>query len=138
MSYVDPSPGDNENKAPLSTEEIEVIRSFLLQKRSEIVASQASRLSELSDPNDRHHLADLEEMASDTVDTDSLCQILNIEGSTVAQIDTALDKIAAGTYGTCEECETPIARARLEALPFASLCVACKRIKELSPESSDE
>ncbi|MBN1441745.1 MAG: TraR/DksA family transcriptional regulator [Planctomycetes bacterium] len=138
MSYVDPSPGANDGNASLSPEEIEIIRDFLLQKRSEILESQASRLSELSDPNDRHHLADLEEMASDTVDTDSLCQILNIEGSTIAQIDAALDKIAAGTYGTCEECEMPIARARLEALPFASLCVACKRLRELSPEPSDE
>lgn len=124
----------NENRNPLTSDEVHGIRALLLQKRAEIVASQNSRLSELSDPSDRHHLADLEEMASDTSDTDSLCQILNIEGSTVGEIDAALDKIEEGTYGFCEECEQPIARARLEALPFASFCVPCKRQKELQSE----
>lgn len=44
----------------------------------------------------------------------------------VDEIDQALARIDAGTYGICERCRTPIPRARLEALPYASLCVACK------------
>ena len=42
------------------------------------------------------------------------------------EIDRALAKIDAGTYGLCEQCGQPIVRARLEALPYAALCVACK------------
>ncbi|HLH45963.1 MAG TPA: TraR/DksA C4-type zinc finger protein [Acidimicrobiales bacterium] len=44
----------------------------------------------------------------------------------IEEIDRALEKIDAGTYGTCERCGQPIPEARLEALPHAALCVSCK------------
>lgn len=44
----------------------------------------------------------------------------------IDEIDRALEKIDAGTYGICERCHQPIMRARLKALPYASLCVQCK------------
>jgi DnaK suppressor protein len=50
----------------------------------------------------------------------------NAEG-VLAAIDKALRKIENGTYGTCERCGTPIDPARLEALPYAELCIDCKR-----------
>jgi DnaK suppressor protein len=46
--------------------------------------------------------------------------------SAITEIDRALIKIEAGTYGTCEQCGRPIPKARLKALPYAALCVACK------------
>jgi DnaK suppressor protein len=39
----------------------------------------------------------------------------------------ALDQLAAGTYGTCEDCGRPIAPERLEARPDARLCIECAR-----------
>ena len=42
------------------------------------------------------------------------------------EIDWALAKVEAGTYGLCDGCGEPIARERLEALPWAALCVSCK------------
>lgn len=44
----------------------------------------------------------------------------------VDEIDAALEKIATGKYGICENCGQLIAKARLEALPYARLCIACK------------
>ncbi len=44
----------------------------------------------------------------------------------VEEIDDALKKIERKTYGGCERCYQPIPKARLRALPFARLCVACK------------
>jgi RNA polymerase-binding transcription factor DksA len=44
----------------------------------------------------------------------------------VNEIDSALAKIGAGTYGICEQCGHPIPQERLRAIPFASLCVQCK------------
>lgn len=44
----------------------------------------------------------------------------------VEEIDRALAKIENGTYGRCERCGNEIPQARLEALPHAALCVACK------------
>ncbi len=46
--------------------------------------------------------------------------------SAAAEIDRALQRIEMGTYGLCEQCGRPIPDARLEALPQATLCVACK------------
>ena len=42
----------------------------------------------------------------------------------------ALDRIDAGTYGTCENCGGPIGKARLQAFPRATLCVTCKQRQE--------
>jgi DnaK suppressor protein len=44
----------------------------------------------------------------------------------VEEIDKALAKIEQGTYGICEKCGEPIKKARLKALPYASLCISCK------------
>jgi DnaK suppressor protein len=42
----------------------------------------------------------------------------------LAEIDAALERVAAGTYGICEVCAGPIAPARLEARPTARTCVS--------------
>ncbi len=41
-------------------------------------------------------------------------------------VDEALDRLDAGDYGTCLECDQPIAEKRLRALPWARYCVACQ------------
>lgn len=42
------------------------------------------------------------------------------------EVEHALQKYEAGTYGLCDSCGQPIERARLEAIPQASLCLKCK------------
>jgi RNA polymerase-binding protein DksA len=49
----------------------------------------------------------------------------NIDGM-LNRIDEALAKIEAGTFGTCDRCGKAIPPARLEALPYATLCVDCQ------------
>ena len=44
----------------------------------------------------------------------------------LAEIEKALAKFDNGTYGLCEICGKPIDPARLEALPYATLCLSCK------------
>ncbi len=44
----------------------------------------------------------------------------------VEEIDRALARMDGGTYGGCERCGSPIPKVRLKALPYASMCVACK------------
>ena len=41
------------------------------------------------------------------------------------EVDAALARVDAGTYGTCETCGTPIAEARLEVRPVARTCITC-------------
>jgi DnaK suppressor protein len=46
--------------------------------------------------------------------------------ASIEEIDRALEKIVAGTYGVCEKCNENIPKERLKALPYAALCVKCK------------
>jgi DnaK suppressor protein len=48
----------------------------------------------------------------------------------LAEIDAALKRVDEGTYGTCAGCGGEIRRERLEASPWASLCIDCKRRAE--------
>jgi len=48
----------------------------------------------------------------------------------LAAIDSALARLEAGTYGNCERCENAIGPERLEALPWATKCIDCKRLEE--------
>lgn len=43
----------------------------------------------------------------------------------VAEVEAALERLSAGTYGFCVECGQPIAEGRLEARPMAELCISC-------------
>lgn len=47
--------------------------------------------------------------------------------SNLNDVQRAIDKIDAGTYGTCERCGNPIGAERLEAIPWALLCIDCKK-----------
>ncbi|MGP4025096.1 TraR/DksA family transcriptional regulator [Actinomadura sp. 3N407] len=48
----------------------------------------------------------------------------------LAQIERAVQRMDAGTYGTCESCARPIGKARLQVFPRATLCVTCKQREE--------
>lgn len=50
------------------------------------------------------------------------------------EIDIALERMAAGTYGICEECGGPIDEARLEAFPSATTCIRCQTGREALPD----
>ena len=52
------------------------------------------------------------------------------ETSALALIDTALNRIASGTYGSCADCGSPIPLARLQATPQALRCIGCQVVSE--------
>jgi DnaK suppressor protein len=45
----------------------------------------------------------------------------------LAQVEAALARLDGGTYGTCTSCGRPVAADRLEAIPWAALCIDCQR-----------
>ena len=111
-------------------DQIKNFRELLVKEKARLSNHLRTELSELEAP-DKHHLADLEEMASDTHDTDSLCEIMAVGANTIDQIEQAIAKIDNGTYGVCEDCGEHIAFERLEAIPFATLCIGCKKKREV-------
>jgi RNA polymerase-binding protein DksA len=69
------------------------------------------------------HLADL---GSDREASDISLGRRESESTEIQEIDDAVDRIREGTFGRCETCEKPIAKERLEAIPYARLCLPCK------------
>ena len=54
-----------------------------------------------------------------------LTALLSAARERIAEVDDALRRVDAGTYGICERCGQPIAEDRLAARPFARFCMAC-------------
>lgn len=65
-----------------------------------------------------------------TYERERVLSLLDNSRDLLEQVDVALEKIEAGTYGICESCGKAIEAARVKALPHASLCIACKRREE--------
>lgn len=47
----------------------------------------------------------------------------------LAQVEAALGRVESGAFGTCTRCGQPIAPERLEAIPWAALCIDCQRLE---------
>ena len=58
-------------------------------------------------------------------------ELLERDGTTLREIEDALDRLENGRYGMCEECESWIAKDRLKAVPHTRHCIDCKRQLEL-------
>ena len=63
---------------------------------------------------------------TDSMEMEKAYMIGDSSGEDLENIDEALAKIDKGRYGTCEECGEDIAKERLEAVPYAKLCIKCK------------
>lgn len=62
-----------------------------------------------------------------TQERSRLISVVEALRSNLADVDRALGRIDVGTYGSCERCGEPIDPARLEARPWAMLCIECKQ-----------
>jgi RNA polymerase-binding transcription factor len=65
-----------------------------------------------------------------TFEREQELSIANNRLDLLTQMERAIDRIDAGTYGRCESCGNPIPKARLQAFPSATLCVSCKQREE--------
>ena len=74
-----------------------------------------------------NHLADT---ATETYDRELDYTLEENSEHVLAEIDSALGRIEDGTYGICTNCGTPIPEERLEARPWATLCIGCQRSQE--------
>ena len=76
-----------------------------------------------------YHPADL---ATDTADREMNSILATSEGEVLYEIDEALRRIYSKTYGKCGSCGKSIKEERLEAVPYARLCIKCKEKEEKS------
>ncbi|NIA12513.1 MAG: TraR/DksA family transcriptional regulator [Nitrospiraceae bacterium] len=66
------------------------------------------------------------ETGTDNFERETALNIATGESERLSEVAEALKRIENGTYGTCEECECPIPRQRLEVFPAARYCIECK------------
>jgi DnaK suppressor protein len=76
------------------------------------------------------HMADI---GSDNFEQEFTLSLMESDGGTLTQIETSLERIEEGTYGQCEECGLKIPKSRLNAIPYATLCVRCAEQQEQQP-----
>ena len=72
------------------------------------------------------------ELGSVTHEQDVMIQMLQCEENVLGEINYAIERVRAGTYGKCERCKKQIPKPRLNAIPYARYCVSCA--KDVEPE----
>ena len=99
-------------------------RQRLLSVIAEIEAEQEEvRLTETS--SERSPDPNTAEGGSLAFEMEKELSLARNAGDLLAQVDEALGRIAAGSYGRCNDCAKAIPVARLDALPYTKLCVSC-------------
>ncbi len=73
------------------------------------------------------HLAD---QGSEVNEYEKSFLLASMEGDILEELDEALDRIDDGSFGTCVICGKEINQKRLEAIPYAKLCIECKSNEE--------
>jgi DnaK suppressor protein len=113
----------------------EHFRKALLEERERVLGAisyvreenpRNADVDALEMPIDEH----LAESASVTLDEEIDDTLEANSEHVLTEIDAALARIEGGTFGTCQNCGREISVERLEALPYATLCIDCKRNEE--------
>jgi RNA polymerase-binding protein DksA len=89
----------------------------------ETPGSLADETEEITGAGDNH----LGETATATLDREIDYSLEENSEQVLKSIDGALQRIANGTFGICETCGQPISEERLEAIPYATQCIDCRR-----------
>jgi len=114
------------------------LRGILVQRRKALIQALAGDNSLLNEMS-KQAGGDVIDFALDTASDEIHSRLAEAESRELAHIQYALEKMDDRTYGKCEACNCSIPLARLEALPYATLCIGCKRKVEkgiIAPASS--
>lgn len=107
-------------------------------------AALEAKLGELSDSfQDRSGLTienhpDLLDAIALATDRDVLVQQMNINAHVLNEVRMALAAIDSGEYGICEDCDAPISARRLDAIPWARVCVKCQERRDRARATDDD
>ena len=102
------------------------ITKTLLQRRDELHTRLGSGLADLVN-EDQYSVGDSADMAFDATGEELASHLAEFESKELVQVETALARIKQGRYGICDGCDQKIVVARLNALPYSTLCINCQR-----------
>lgn len=113
----------------MDKKKLDHFKELLLKQRQQIL-----NVGLLNKSEDLHvseeDLSDETDLASSLIQQQLHCTMRDREYAKLRRIDAALEKIAEGTYGHCEECDEEIGMKRLENQPWAELCITHAEEKE--------
>jgi DnaK suppressor protein len=124
------------NCSPYAPDQLAGFRTLLVERRRQALRSFDDLSESATRPaNDSsgqlsslpQHLGDL---ASDVFEQSMSLDFLARTQEEITEIDDALERIELRAYGLCSECGGRIPEVRLQAIPTARLCVACKSLEE--------
>ena len=111
------------------------LRAILVKRRDALRSALAGDLSLLKELRSESP-GDVIDAAYDSAQDEISSQLAEVESRELAHIENALDRMTAGKYGSCEYCGGKIPLARLNALPYATMCIECQRELERSGGSA--
>ncbi len=112
----------------------EALQQMLLRKRHEILKEIEGSLGQSLTEDQQRRLEsarDVGDQALMDLDRELGISLMEMRNRRRQAIDEALTRLNEGTYGICAECGVEISERRLEAVPFAKLCVECQAREEL-------
>lgn len=118
---------------PWSADEVDEVRSTLLadlDRLAEELDQTARDLAEILRDGVDVAGNDEADVGSTSLERDSELSLAANQNELLAQTKLALERLDDGTYGDCANCGNPIGKARLQAFPRATLCIACKQREE--------
>ncbi|NLX54628.1 MAG: TraR/DksA family transcriptional regulator [Planctomycetaceae bacterium] len=107
------------------------LRQVLIRRRDALRKALAGDLSSLKELRQQAS-GDMLDAALDSAQDEMSSQLAEVESRELAQIEMALERMRNGTYGICEATGRPIPLARLQALPYATMCIEAQREAEKS------
>ena len=111
-------------------DQLATLHEIQLKRRDAMRKALQGDLSMLNELHEQS-TGDVVDVALDSQQDELSSQLAQVESRELAQIELALAKFQEGVYGQCEVCMTNIPLARLQALPYATLCISCKGEQEL-------
>lgn len=102
------------------------MKEALLEMKREIIGTLATNNDDFRKIVDDMESKDVIDIASDAIDSMMLETFGSKDMNRLKLIDSALMRIEQGKYGLCLKCGKKIPRERLEAIPYAFLCIDCK------------
>jgi DnaK suppressor protein len=112
----------------------EVLQKMLLGKRQEIIKEIEESLGQSLTEDQQRRLEsarDVGDQALMDLERELGISLMEMRNRRRQSIDEALTRLHEGTYGICAECGVEISEKRLQAVPFAKLCVECQSRAEL-------
>ena len=107
------------------------LRVILVKRRDALRSALAGDLSLLKELRSESP-GDVIDAAYDSAQDEISSQLAEVESRELANIENALERMKIGKYGQCEVCNGRIPMARLNALPYATMCIDCQRELERS------